>query len=171
MLKVCGAVLLLAGTAGFGFLRALAVHRQYEELLYLKKIILMLKGEICYTLSCMSEVFYRLSQRVKEPYKTVFSQFCSELEKSQGNFQEIWRETVINPLRICVGCGRELDKLEELGETMGYLDKEMQVNYLELFLEQLELSIKERGQQVYYEEKLSRTLGILAGIFLVIILW
>jgi stage III sporulation protein AB len=172
VLKAAGAVCILLGTSGIGFCRAWNIQRQYEQLQYLRKIIILLRGEIEYTVSCMSEVFFRLSGRVCEPYADLFSELAQKLEQNEGeNFWHIWREIIIKRLRSYLCCDREVDKLEELGETLGYLDKEMQINYMNLYLEQLEQSIHERREKLADDEKLNRMLGILAGIFLIIFLW
>ena len=61
--------------------------------------------------------------------------------------------------------------MKELGENLGFLDKDMQMNYINLYLENLSLSIAENQDKVQADEKLSRVLGILAGIFIIVFLW
>lgn len=61
--------------------------------------------------------------------------------------------------------------MKELGENLGFLDKDMQMNYINLYLENLSLSIAENRDKVQADEKLSRVLGILAGIFIIVFLW
>ena len=83
----------------------------------------------------------------------------------------MWNETVIKHLSEIIVCDRDLDKLKELGENLGFLDKDMQMNYINLYLENLSLSIAENQDKVQADEKLSRVLGILAGIFIIVFLW
>ena len=160
------------GVAGYGFSRAGNIRKRYEELLYIKRIILMLRGEINYNLSSMSEVFHIISLRLKEPYKKIFYDFAVELDKHAGVlFYEIWKEKVIKPLGTVIGCERDLDRLLEMGENLGFLDKEMQMNYIDLFLENFNQSLREKQEKVQNEEKLNKMMGVLGGIFLVVFLW
>lgn len=172
MLKMFGAVMVFLSAAGLGFFHAEKIRKQYEELLYLKKVILMLRGEINYNISIMSEIFFHMSERLRAPYCEIFKKLSREMEENQGrNFSDMWRETVINPLQDIILCNRDLDKLKELGENLGFLDKDMQINYLNLYLENLNLSIAENRDKAQTDEKLSKVMGVLTGIFIIIFLW
>lgn len=172
MLKLCGAVLVFFAAAGLGFFHAGKVRKKYEELLYLKKVIFMFRGEINYNISVMSEIFFHMSERLRTPYHEIFENLSREMEENQNrNFSDMWNETVIKHLGEVIVCDRDLDKLKELGENLGFLDKDMQMNYINLYLENLSLSIAENRDKVQADEKLSRVLGILAGIFIIVFLW
>ncbi len=172
MLKLCGAVLVFFAAAGLGFFHAAKVRKKYEELLYLKKVIFMLRGEINYNISVMSEIFSHMSERLRTPYHEIFENLSRQMEENQGkNFSDMWNETVIKHLSEIIVCDRDLDKLKELGENLGFLDKDMQMNYINLYLENLSLSIAENQDKVQADEKLTRVLGILAGIFIIVFLW
>lgn len=45
-MKMAGAVLVLLAALGIGFQNAARIRKSYEELVYLKKIMIMLRGEI-----------------------------------------------------------------------------------------------------------------------------
>ena len=62
-------------------------------------------------------------------------------------------------------------QLKELGENLGYLDKEMQMNYINLYLENLELSITEKGEKVRTDEKLNKIMGCVMGLLVIVLLW
>ena len=64
-----------------------------------------------------------------------------------------------------------MDRLKELGENLGYLDKEMQMNYINLYLENLELSITEKGEKVRTDEKLNKIMGCVMGLLVIVLLW
>ena len=57
-----------------------------------------------------------------------------------------------------------------MGEVLGYLDLEMQLSSIELYLEQLELCIRESQEAARTKQKLYQSLGVAGGIFLVILL-
>ena len=172
MFKWAGACMVFVAAAGIGFRRAVQIRRQYEELKYLRKILVMLRGQISYSVAGISEVFWDVSGHLREPYHEIFCKLSQELENNAGKkFREIWDEQVINPLGQLITCEKDLDKLRELGEHLGYLDKEMQENYLNICIENMEQSIAERGESVRNEEKFSKVMGILGGLFIILFLW
>lgn len=172
MNKIVGAILVAYALAAIGFLRAGIIRKRYEELLYIKKIVIMLRGEINYNISVMSETFYKIALRVKEPYVGIFTKLSKKLDDNCGkDFSDLWNEIVINGLTGYIVCDKDLDKLKELGENLGFLDKEMQINYLNMYLDNLEHSIEESRERTKADEKMNKVMGIVAGIFIVIILW
>ena len=64
----------------------------------------------------------------------------------------------------------DLEQFTALGEHLGYLDVDMQERTLLLYLEQLDLSIE--YLQAHRQEKcrLYTSLGVMGGIFLVIVM-
>ena len=64
----------------------------------------------------------------------------------------------------------EKEKLGRLGEGLGYLDLEMQLSTMELYLEQLEGDIQRAEEEIQSKQRLYRSLGVAGGIFLVILL-
>ncbi len=159
--------------AGLGIMRAGRIKREYRRLIYLKKVMILLRGEISYAGCGIAESFSRLSKRVREPYAILFWNLSEKVEQQTGEtFHEIWREEMILPLgSYFTKKEPELERLDEIGENLGYLDRKMQCNYITLYLEQLQLTLDERAKNVPGECRLNSMLGILGGIFLVICLW
>ena len=56
------------------------------------------------------------------------------------------------------------------GENLGYLDKEMQLATIDLYLATIETEIEEAVRTVKEKTYLYNSLGVMAGIFLTIIL-
>ena len=65
----------------------------------------------------------------------------------------------------------ELRKISLLGEKLGYLDREMQVAQLTLLEEELGHRIKTLKNALPKQQKTYRSMGILGGILLAILLW
>lgn len=58
----------------------------------------------------------------------------------------------------------------KFGEHLGYLDKEMQLNTLDLYLVQLDEELRGLTSNVKEKTYLYNSLGIMAGIFISIVL-
>ena len=55
-------------------------------------------------------------------------------------------------------------------QVLGYLDTEMQLSAIRLYLEHLEQSLAEAQEQMGSRQRLYQSLGIAGGVFLVILL-
>ena len=64
----------------------------------------------------------------------------------------------------------ELGLLERVGENFGYLDVQMQLKNLELYMEQAQVLIEKAQKELKDRQKVARTLSLMCGLFLVILL-
>ena len=119
-MKMAGAVLVLLAALGIGFQNAARIRKSYEELVYLKKIMIMLRGEISYQISSMEEICIHMGEHTREPYSRAFQNLAEALGSGEGgNFSHMWNETVIKTLRQVIPQENDLDRLKELGENLG----------------------------------------------------
>ena len=101
----------------------------------------------------------------------VFVRLSEKLGEHSGNtFTQVWMEAVNSELLNTSLNKKDKSGLIQFGENLGYLDKEMQINTHDLFLTQLEDEINELSKTAKEKSYLYSTLGIMAGIFVSIIL-
>ena len=171
MLKRAGAVLILLSATGLGLSYSLDLKKRCMELRLLKQLIYLLRGELKYTRTPLPEAFSHMAERMREP----FSSFLRSLEREMGKlggkpFGELWREQIDCGLAGTSLQKEDKEQLKALGEVLGYLDLEMQLGSLELYLEQLEVSILEAREAIRTRQKLYQSLGVAGGIFLILLL-
>ena len=65
---------------------------------------------------------------------------------------------------------KDKEALMQMGAFLGYLDKDMQLRTVELYLEELDREIQTAGESIPGKQRLCRSLGILGGLFLVLLL-
>ena len=58
----------------------------------------------------------------------------------------------------------------ELGSFLGHADIEMQIRYLDCYLEEFAYAIKERQSMLGEKKKLYRSLGVIGGILIAVML-
>lgn len=58
----------------------------------------------------------------------------------------------------------------QMGAFLGYLDKDMQLRTVDLYLQELDREIEDAGESTPGRQKLSKSLGIMGGLFLVLLL-
>lgn len=171
MLKAVGAAMILISTAGIGASLSGDLKRHYMELRILKQLFYMLRGEIKYTRTPLPEAFAHISARLPEPFCTFLQKTAQEMENLGGRaFEELWREQIRRELSRTHLTREDKERLEDLGEVLGYLDFEMQLSSIELYLEQLELGIRNSQETIAPKQKLYQSLGVAGGVFLVILL-
>lgn len=131
----------------------------------------MIKGELKYALSPLCDVFGNASKRTSG----VVSRWLKALsektgENSMDSFLSIWEEC----MKILEAESRlndkQLKQMNELGNILGYLDVESQLNNLALWEERIRYEYEYQREKTGSVKKTARSLGILGGIFLVIIM-
>lgn len=171
MLKIIGMICIICSTSGIGFLKGHELIHRLEQLRCLQKFILMLRGEIQYVQTPLPEALYQISRKVETPIKEFLDNVSKELEIKRGQgMRETWEKRMKLDLQNTFLLGEDLEEFQKLGNQLGYLDKEMQVGTLNLYLEQLEVKIKRLDDSVQGSVKLYRSLGMLAGAFVAVLM-
>jgi len=172
MLKILGAIMVIGASSGIGYYCSKKLKLHLEALLHMKKMIMLLKGEILYMNSTLEEAFAAVALRISDPMYSDFLLDLSEKlkERSSRLFYDIWCEGVELHLSKSDLWKKDRLDIKALGENLGYLDKQMQEKNLDLYLEQLEEEMAQGKEEFLSKSKLYRSLGIMGGIFIAIVL-
>lgn len=171
IIKIIGCILILTSSAGMGLYFSGELKNRINDLKELKKIIFLLRGDIRYANTPLPEAVQALAIRHEGKYKKFLSKIAERLNELGGvSFCTIWKEAVLKELENTSLSRKDLAGLGQLGENLGYLDKDMQINTIDLFLEQIEEEIKELSHNVKQKTYLYNSLGVLGGIFITIIM-
>ncbi|SFR67611.1 stage III sporulation protein AB [Anaeromicropila populeti] len=171
ILKVIGAILTISSCTALGLYFSMEIRTRLKELCELRKYITILRGDIRYGGTPLPEAFKGLAERSPGSFQGFFRYVSQELLLLNGQtFQEIWEIGVKKHLNDTCLNKQDKDNIISLGENLGHLDREMQINTIDLFLSQLEGEINELSIVVKERTKLYNTLGIMSGIFITIIM-
>lgn len=169
--KLAGICLILCSSTAIGFLLSNNLKERIEELELIKKLLLMLRGEIKYSHATLSEAFQAIGKRLKAPYGSMLLQVSEQMDSMEGQtLTQIWEKNLVGALTESCLRKEDREKLLALGGQLGYLDMEMQINTIELYLEQIQEEIKGARENLKKNGKLYQTMGVMAGIFLVILM-
>lgn len=170
LLKLIGITLIIGSSAGIGFYFSNYLKNRLTDLGELKKSILILRGEIRYGNTPLPEAIEAIGRK-NNRLSGFFTYIGQELMKLDGiPFYTIWIEGIGIGLKASHLNKHDKETLSKLGETLGYLDKEMQINLINLYIEELETEIKESFKIMKEKSYLYNTLGIMAGIFIAIVI-
>lgn len=171
MQKLLGCVLIFFASAGTGFLYAADFQRSLDQMIYLQQIIYMLKGEMEYTQAPLCEMFGRVAVRVKEPYRSWLGRLELETEnRCEKLFSDIWDQCMREELSELRLKGEYENLVRELGTSLGQMDAKTGVGTFTLYLNRMTLEIQKARESLSSRKRLSSCLGIMGGLFLVIIL-
>lgn len=171
MIKLIGALLVITSCTALGFYFSKELKTRISDLTELKKLLVLFRGDIQYTNTPLPEAIQTLSKRHNGTYKKFLENMSKRLLELNGeSFADIWKDGVKNDLLHTSLIKEDYKLLNQLGESIGYLDKDMQINTLNLYLEQIEDTIKELSTSVKEKSHLYNSLGVMGGIFITIIL-
>lgn len=171
IMKVTGICLILCSSTSIGFLLSNNLKDRIEELEVIKKLLLLLRGEIKYNHSTLSEAFRVIARRLKPPYGTLLLTVSEEMDSMCGQtLAQIWGHCIEKELGESALKREDKEKLTALGGQLGYLDMEMQLGTIELYLEQIQEEIKNARESQKRNGRLYRAMGVMAGIFLAILM-
>lgn len=169
--KIIGCMLVIASSAGMGFYFSGEIKSRIEDLKELKKLIGLLRGDIRYASTPLPEAISAMARRSSGHFEVFLKNVSGKLSELSGaTFFEIWREAVEKDLIDTSMAKKDKCQLIQLGENLGYLDKDMQLNTLDLYLSRLDEEIADLTKTAKEKTYLFRSLGIMAGIFISIIM-
>ena len=171
MIKIIGALLVISSCGALGLYFSGELRTRINDLEELKKLLILLRGDIRYTNTPLPEALETLSKRHDGTYKKFLNNISNQLLKLNGeSFSAIWKEAVKKDLKHTSLSKEDYNLIDQLGESIGYLDKNMQINTLDLYIEQIEITSSRLSKTVKEKTRLYNSLGIMGGIFITIIL-
>lgn len=170
-MKIVGCLLVIGSTTGMGFYFSIEMKSRIEDMKELLKLISLLRGDIRYANTPLPEAISAIARRNEGKFKSFFTKISDALQELSGQtFLDIWKNAVEHELIDVSLNKKDKEQLIHFGESLGYLDKEMQLNTFDAYMIQLEEEIGELTKTVKEKSYLYNSLGIMAGIFISIIL-
>lgn len=171
-LRLVGAALVLISCSGLGFSKASEWNARLKAAECLRKMLFLLKGEIVYGGSPLTEALERTGRKGGGEIGSLFQRVSLRLSEQSGEpFYTIWQEE-IDTLPANAHLSKEdRQELKEFGEHLGYLDRTMQERTILLYLEQLDITIEDLRKHRQEKNRLYTSLGVMGGLFLAIVMY
>ncbi len=171
IMKIVGCILIFLSTTGIGFYYSTTMKCRVEDLREWKKLICLLRGDIRYANTPLPEAISSIGRRHEGNFHTFFNSVGTQLQELAGEtLATIWKTAAEKELSNTALNKKDKVQLIRFGENLGYLDKDMQMNTFELYLTQVDEEITELNRTVKGKAYLYNSLGIMAGIFITIIM-
>jgi len=124
---------------GFGFHKAAKEQKRLEQGIAIKRMLYLLQGEIRYGFTPLPEAVLKISIKTEKEYQPFLKKVAKQLEThSEESFAKIWQQTAEQKLKQVIYEPKFYEILKNMGETIGYLDQQMQEKTILLTIEQLD---------------------------------
>lgn len=171
MIKILGIIMVLLSSTGLGFLAAEKKKQRIKQLKELRQHMKVLYGEIEYGRTMLPEALAIVASRNKGDLTGFFEGMVKELNRLSGeSFSIVWRRVMKETLSLTCLEKKDLLLLENLGENLGFLDQKMQLSTIGQYLMTIEEVIREGSEELKEKVRIYNLLGVLGGIFVVIVM-
>lgn len=171
IIKLIGAVVLISATSLIGFSLASDCSKRPRALRELQSLLQMLENEISYLSNLLSEAFSRIYEGTNCE-TAIFFRGAAENLSTNGVTADVAWEKSIEENYAKLSLNKE-DKaiLLTFGKMLGNSDLEGQLNNIKLISSQLKLQELKAEKMRQKNEKMYRSLGVLSGLAITIILF
>lgn len=171
VLKWIGAAMVVGGSSAMGFYCGGQLRRRLGQLRAVRQILYMLKGEIRYSAAALPEAFFGIAGKAPQPFREFLEQVAGRLHALDGEcLEQVWRQELRGVRKRISLSPEEIREWESLGSRLGYLDRTMQLQMIDLFLEQWEEKVRLLERECGKTCRLYQYLGVLAGLLLTVVL-
>ena len=169
-MKWVGALFILFSTTWLGFYFAGRLSERTKELRAWKLALQSLEAEVMYSQLPLQEACKRIAHQLKGPINSFLKDFSNQLETSAFSAKEAWENSLTKYAKTVSIKESDLQVLLQFGETIGMHDKYSQQKQIVLAMKHLEREEQEALDSQSSYERMSKMLGILSGILIVILL-
>ncbi len=169
--KIIGCVFIISSCTGMGFLFASEIKRRIEDLKAAKSMAILLRGDIRYAQTALPEALENAARRHEGRLAPFLKRVSGELKQYSGaSLKEIWKKAVKEELTHTSLSKKDKECLVQLGDHLGYLDKDMQMNTIDWYITQVDEIMKDVTAESKQKMRLYQSLGVLFGLFVIILI-
>ena len=170
--SIVGAVAIVAGCTAMGFYFAAKEGFRLGDLQEFKKALMILSSEITHMRAPLPAACANIAKRTAKHVSEMFGNFSTLLEANTGETAyRLWAQALEGQKPNLYLAEEDLDIIEGFGKTLGYLDREMQQSAITYAVEYIDDKTAGLISQADKNKRMYRSLGIIGGLLLAIVLW
>ena len=172
LLRIIGALAVLLGSAGLGIYYSAKDGFRIFELTELKKALLILSSEIEYMRTPLNTACANIAKRTESTISTLFASFAELLTNSTGETAyQLWGVAAASIKKKTFMVAEDLQVIDSFGKTLGYLDKHMQQNAINHTVNYIDEKVTHLQTQSDKNKRMYRSLGVICGLLITVVLW
>lgn len=164
-----GALIVLTVSTWVGFDIAARFKKRPGQIRQWKSALQMIEAEMVYGQSSLWEVCDNISRQLPQPLSEFYSSLMMERE-SCTDFAALWTDSLKQHWYKNAMTKTDLDILAQFGSTLGQHDLQQQQKQIKLTLHHLDLQLTDAIESSGKHQKLARGIGVLSGLFVIILL-
>ncbi|GLO66547.1 MULTISPECIES: stage III sporulation protein SpoIIIAB [Oceanobacillus] len=168
-MKWIGALLLIGTATTIGFEWSNGLKQRPKHIRQVINALQVLEAEMVYSQVSLQAAFLIISKKSPEPIRLFFQGMAEQMDKIPFDFDQIWEKQVSLLLKNSALQSSDEEILLQFGKSLGQHDIEQQQKHIHLTKVYLETQLSEAQDAYQHYGKLSKTLGILCGLFLVLL--
>ncbi|MEW9677505.1 stage III sporulation protein SpoIIIAB [Lentibacillus sp. L22] len=168
-MKWIGALLFISMTTWIGFEISKRIDDRPKHIRQLKNALQILEAEILYSQLPLQEAFLTIAKQIPNPSRSFFENLGEAMEKDDVELADLW-ERQVNVLMQQSSLKKiEQEILLQFGQTLGQHDFTQQQKQIQLTVSHLDRELAEARDDQYRYSKMAKSLGILCGLFIVLL--
>jgi len=167
--KVAGASLVICSAVMWGLYMAAKDYFRLKDLREMKRAFEILRSEIEYGMNQLDQAAINISSKCASPVNAIFINFSEGINILSG-VGEAWSEAVSKSAGGSYFSKEDLDMFNSLGKTLGYLDRNMQMNSINMQVDYIDFQIGRLEGTWEKSRKMYMSLGTLGGILIAVLL-
>ncbi|MFD1428062.1 stage III sporulation protein AB [Kroppenstedtia sanguinis] len=172
MLKMIGACMILLSTTTFGFRQARAYAERPRQIRQMRGALSLMRTEISFGSRRLDQICEQIGHREKEPVRSLYARCAHYLREMDGvSAFECWKRAVEETWPATELKQSEKEVITDFGKTLGISDREDQLAHLARTQTHLEVEEGRAREEQERYEKMCKSLGILGGALIVILIY
>ena len=163
-MKIAGMIVVFAGCAAVGIYYRMREMMCYRTLMELMQGMMVIQGEIASVRTPLPDAVFQAAKRTRGTASAFLNEVCERLEERSRDVKSLWEDAVRKYFDHGQLKNEDLAELIRVGEVLGYLDVEMQLQSIRRYQSRLEAGIHRQQKEVEKKAALYPALGAAAGI-------
>lgn len=165
-----GAILFIGTTSWIGFEWSHRLNTRPKHIRQLKNALLMLEAEIVYSQSPLQDAFSMIANQLPKPVGSFFDMLSKDMQEEHVDLYRVWEKDVDRLMNVSCLNINEVEIMKQFGRTLGQHDFYQQQKHIQLALSHLDRELEDARENQFRYSKMAKSLGILCGLFIVILL-
>lgn len=170
-MKWLGSLLLISMTTWIGFDIGKKYSNRPKQIRQFILSLQMLEAEMGYSQLTLQQTFQNISKKTMHPINLFYERLANELSGVVTDFVSIWDDELSIMTRTSALKKNEQEIMRQFGQSLGSHTFMEQQKHIQLTIHHLQRELDEAIDQQKKYGKMMKSLGLLIGFFIVILLF
>ncbi len=170
-MQILSIVLICISLTAYGFFLSNKIIYRLKDFKELKKALLILETEMNFGNETLSYATKNISNKIKEPLKSIFLRFSKKLkDEIYIDINILWDESIDMYKGKLYFEKEEIEEIKSLSKSFDSNDIELQLKNISILINYVDKKIEELQVRGYKEAKMYKSISVLFSLISVILL-